>query len=96
MFEIERLDKGYQFRLGSKGKLVKIDQAGFDRLYRASVAMLRIVKVSDVDEIYQGLQTLNLDPKVRKVKVVGGYVVQQAYEGSTIELPPEGDSGAEE
>ncbi len=96
MFEIERLDKGYQFRLGSKGKLVKIDQAGFDRLYDSSVSILRIVKVSDVDEMYQGMQTLRLDPRIKKVKVVGGYVVQQSYDATKIELPPEGDSGAEE
>jgi len=95
MFEVERLKDGYQFKLGSKGKLIKIDKPGEARIFRAAVDLLRVVKISDVDEIYQGLQTLRLNPAVKKVRVVGGYVVEQAYEAAKVELPPEEDSEAE-
>lgn len=86
-FEAERTDDGYVIKRGSKGKAVTITQEQGETLYDSSVGILRIVKLPDVDEVYQAFQTFKQYPDVVKVKVVKGYVTQMSRKPTQLDLP---------
>ena len=91
MFELERLPDGVKYKYGSKGKWTTIDQNKADKMRENSRGLLYRVTISDVQDIYRGLQALQMDARLMKLKVVRGMVVEQVYEQKQLELPPEDD-----
>ena len=94
-FEVERLKEGIKYKYGSKGKWETIDQAKTDKMLANSMGLLYRVRIPGVLDVYAGLWALRLDPKLMKLKVVNGMVIEQVYEPTEVELPPEEDAEAE-
>lgn len=95
MFELERLKNGVKYKYGAKGQWTQIDKAKTLGMQKNALGLLYRVNIPDVFDIYVGLNALSMDPKLMKLKVVRGMVTEQVYDRSTVELPPEGEPGAE-
>ena len=91
MFELERLEDGVKYKHGSKGKWTTIDQNKTIKMRENARGLLYRVTILDVQDIYRGLQALQMDARLMKLKVVRGRVVEQVYEQKQLELPPEDD-----
>ena len=91
MFELERLKDGVKYKYGSKGQWTTIDQKKTDKMRENARGLLYRVTISDVQDIYRGLQALVMDKRLMKLRVVRGMIVQQVYEQQQLELPPEED-----